>query len=378
MKKINRYELKNYSYEKLKEQELNKWLIQIFQDSNEGWLKKSKIHKKGKEKYGPDWPKDPDTIFRHLNTLSKPDVGILEKKIGGKGLPNKWRLRNSPYQYNELVVENEIENLKEVSKEIFTGRKENKNYCDITLDDKITVYGFPGQRNKDFDESFKNIQIKMKTAMTELFQLTWECRRRIFQDKLKDLPIDVNSWDYSLLMIFIYCVIEVGPPDFKKLYDWFDIGKKRLKVIPKVTLAKEMKKNFFSYLEVEDIIGKLKNHYFEKEFSEYLNSIFFEYIYYITNINDLVVVLHGGEIDRGIKLNASFKNWFNYSKKVSYMNDELMKQIGILNEEILRMEDERRRAEIDYQEFSLSEWIERNIEIYNAVKENYGFARDKK
>lgn len=280
------YELRNASYDELIRRKLTKQIVTIMQTSEKERLTKSNVYNIGKKKYGFMFPTDPTTIFRYLNTMSRSDIGILKKIETGKGLPNYWKLIRSPYVYEELIVDADIEKLKELSEDLFLTQKADT--VDIVADEIITIYGFPSHNFHYYEKEFNKITTKIKKNLDELSEIALRSWRHELLEKIINLlKKPMSLLDKQLGMILTYYIYMNGTVKHK----WFTSEGEFDLDLDLVTIFKQ---NFYSSKSREEIFNILNNHQFdgillkEIEFLESLNEkIAFKYF------SSLTAVVHG-------------------------------------------------------------------------------------
>lgn len=286
------YELRNASYDELIRRKLTKQIVTIMQTSEKEMFTKSNVYNIGKKKYGFMFPTDPTTIFRYLNTMSRSDIGILKKIETGKGLPNRWKLIRSPYVYEELIVDADIEKLKELSEELFLTQKADT--VDIVADETITIYGFPSHNFHYYEKEFNKITTKIKKNLDELSEIasrSWTC---YFFEKIDNfLKKPMPLLDKQLGIIFAF---DIFRSEFK-FWKWLSIdsNERNQLVIPDIDLLNIFKKNFYPHKSKEEIFSMLKNYRVYKTFFKELKFLeSFAEMLAFKYFSSLTAVVHGG------------------------------------------------------------------------------------
>jgi len=321
-------------------------LLIIKKSSREKWFTTTEIYNEGKQKRIPGFPTSKTTILRALNSMSSHGIDILEKKEGLKGQAHHWRLIKSPFLFEELIVENEINTLKDISKRCFSNGKMECNYNNIIGDESVTIYGFPShfstissnllQQWKTSDKEFYEIITRMKKDMGDLYELAVRRRLYIFYEKvaelfhnpynpwgwekyhnlynrhanrnknifeiLKDPELmeaflkvgrpseeDVSSLDIELVAVFLYCLI------FEQPLKWFDLQKTSIAVKADIQLIEVFRDLYPS--KKDEIWGMLRGHEIDRELSEKLRSLV-DFYNHLFPIHHLIAVMHGGSADK--------------------------------------------------------------------------------
>jgi len=337
------YVWRNAKYESVIKKQITRQILSIIlsfkKELKKEQFTKAEVYNKGKRERIHGFPTSPITILRALNSMSLPDVGILEKKEGRPGCKNQYSLIKSPFPFEELIVENEIAELKGISKRCLSDGKKfgtsGYNYNDIIADESITIYGFPNHNFNKFEKEFNEIKTKMKKAMEDLYELAVRSRLDIFYEKIhglfnkpwgwekfynrhvkrnknhfeimKDPEIieafskighpsegDVSPLDMEFSAVFLHCLIS------GQLNRWFDLQKTPIGIKRDMglDLAEVFHENFYPSKGKDKILSMLQSHKIDSGLSEELKSLVDFFYHYLFPIDHLIAVIHGGSTGR--------------------------------------------------------------------------------
>ena len=194
----NRY-LNRCSCEQLRQRPLTLHIISILKESNKTWITTTDIIKTGRAKYR-DWPKDRNTVFRALNTMSR--CHFFNEKKQGKGQAMVWGLNKDKLLHKELMV-HEIQQLEHVVS-------------------RLPHWAFAVDY---FRTEIDRIWQKIRTSLADVEKQDVALNRVLFNLKVREI---FTSSSYSLLdkqlsIIFLFCLFT---PSLEWLGRWFDLSQR--------------------------------------------------------------------------------------------------------------------------------------------------------
>ena len=247
--KENRY-VNRCSCEQLRRRPLTLNIISIIKESNKKWITIKDIIKIGREKYR-DWPKDRNTVFRALKTMSK--CHFVNEKKRGQGQTTLWSLNTKEISSKDLII-HEVKQLEQVISRL------PQSMFEV---DYIMV-------------EINHIWQRIRTALIDVEKLDVAMNWILFGLKEKELfkSSSFSTLDKQLSIIFLFCIFN---PSQKLLDRWFDLSRVPYSVKVDFELAKIFKNHFYPKKTKEKLIEKLNNHKIDPELSKKLE--FFIIIY---------------------------------------------------------------------------------------------------
>ncbi len=276
----------------LKNKPLTQYIVTIMLNPNKKEITRSEIHKLGQSKYGNKWPKGSDTIYHYLNSMTDDDILELIKPKK-KGMAYKWKVKKSPYSFETLVLDEDIDMLKLRGNECISNMKKGSPlYTDIIADEAMTIYGFPKNCSKDDKKELNRITKKMKDAMEELHGLTtWISFTRFLDEVTKLYSKSDSILDRQLALIYaFYALVDMGMPArfFKE-----KSNNELIEVIPDPSLAEILQKYYYKSKSKSEIIKMMKQHRFPQKYSINLAKLKINY-WVSTTVYFQSVLLRGG------------------------------------------------------------------------------------
>lgn len=152
------YKLRNIDMLLKTKRETTERIIYILSLEKKGkGLTTTQIYKKGKERFGEDFPKNKTTVLRYLNTMY--EYGIVDKK--------KWYwylTGDSQIKTGEVVAKFDIENIRE-------SLKYKNQFHDTLFHNEITIYGICPFIEKFYRNRFNEILENLKRIYEEFVKL---------------------------------------------------------------------------------------------------------------------------------------------------------------------------------------------------------------
>jgi len=241
------------SCEQLRKKPLILQILTIIKESEKKRITKNEIIEVGKRKYR-DWPKDRDTIFRALKTMSKCKLVSEKRRLPGQA--TLWSLNKKQISDRELMI-HEIKQLEHAVSQFPQGAFESE-YFKVELD---------------------KIWQKIRTALIDLENQDIACNWMLFRIKEGELftAKKISLLDKQLSIIFIFCLLK---PKWKLLSMWFDVTKIPYRVKANLTLTDIFIRNFYPYKKKEQIFETLGKHELSSHISKKLQ--FLMMLYYET------------------------------------------------------------------------------------------------
>ena len=257
--KKNRY-INRCSCEQLRRRPLTLNIISIIKEANKKQVTIKDIIKVGRIKYR-NWPKDRDTVFRALKTMSKCEF-VVEKKRG-KGQATIWQLNKDKILMRELML-HEIKQLENVIS-------------------RLPHWAFEVEY---FREEIKGVWQRIRTSLVEVEKQDVAFNWILFDFKEREF---LRSSSYSLLdkqlsIILLFCLFS---PSREMLYRWFDLSQLPFSVKADFELAGIFKKHFYQRETRSKLVEKLNKHELDHTLSEklvflikiYLGTFYLDYEY---------------------------------------------------------------------------------------------------
>jgi len=304
------------SCDQLRKRPLILHIFSIFNDSKRELITKSEINKIGKTKY-PDWPKDPNTIFRALKTMHKCKF-IIEKRRG-QGHSTLWSLNKKQIYDRELMI-HEIRQLEKIVNRLPEWVFEVENFKD-----KINIIW------QNIRTALVELENQDLTSFWILFRIKEE---EIFKSK------DFSLLDKQLSIIFIYGVLYPCQKTNKK---WFDLSQKPYSVKSDIDLMGLFIKHFNKDSTRDDINKDINRHTLNTNLSKKLEFLMILCYYNLKiehdNINHLF------EKDK-----SSFvinNEWEKYNKNVSTEKIHLYLERSLRRDNVLELMKRKQEKDED-------------------------------
>jgi len=293
-------------------------------ESNKKRVTITDIIKVGRAKY-KDWPKDRNTVFRALKTMSK--CHFLNEKKRGQGQATVWSLNKDQILHKELML-HEIRQLEHVVSRLPQSMFE--------VDYIMVEINYIWQR--------------IRTALIDVEKLDVAMNWTLFDLKEREL---LTSSSYSLLdkqlsIIFLFWLFT---PSRELLGRWFDLSQKPYSVKVDFELVNIFKKHFYQGNTQKELIEKLDKHKIDPGLSKKLEFL-------------VIIYLGTMQLDYGYRYQLFDKNKFSLLR-----DNELEKQKKTISKEKTMLFLERLKGKSFFLE--LMKKREYKLEEIDLFIENY-------